>query len=179
MMYQQVIARRYAKGLLLSLNTDELDDVLSELKSFIDLIKTSAELKRVFEDPSFSPLERRAVIDKIASQAKMHKNLHHFLLLVIDKNRIALIALMYEALVTLIDSQKARIRVKIISALPASQEEIREITDTLGASLKKTILVDSYVDPSLLGGMRIEVAGTIFDGSLKAKLMAIGHELRI
>lgn len=178
MMYQQVIARRYAKGLMLSLKVDDFDLVLEDLKSFADLFSFSCpEFKRVFEDPAFSPLDRRAIIEKIAMRADIRSELRHFLLLLIEKNRMTLLPFIYEALLALIDVEKERLRVKIVSASAVDKEDILEITTLLEKSLRKKILPETLVDPSLLGGMRVEVAGTIYDGSLKAKLAAIRHEL--
>ncbi len=179
MMYQQVIARRYARGLMLSLNVEDFDAVLDELKSFSDLISVSSpELKRIFEDPAFSPLDRRAVIERIAKQADIRSELRHFLLLLIEKNRMTLLPLIYEALLSLVDSDQKRLRVKIVGASAVDKEDVLEIIKSLEKSGKK-ILPETLIDPSLLGGIRVEVAGTIYDGSLKAKLAAISHELRI
>jgi F-type H+-transporting ATPase subunit delta len=180
MIYQQVIARRYARGLMLSLKEGDFDEVLAQLKLFCDLATiTSLELKRVLEDPAFSPLDRRAVINKIASKSSMHPQLHHFLLLLVEKNRMALLSLIYEALLILIDSHQARLRVKIVSASSVSPEEVFEITESLKKSLKKDVMAELKIDPSLLGGMRIEVGGTVFDGSLKAKLAGMKHKLQL
>ncbi len=180
MIYQQVIARRYAKGLMLTLEENAFDDVLAELSSFTELAHvSSSELKRVFEDPAFSPLDRRAVINKIAERSNMNPQLRHFLLLLVEKNRMTLLPLIYEAFLLLVDDKKARLRVKITSALPVSSEEILEITESLKKSLKKNVLAELILDPSLLGGMRIEVAGTVFDGSLAAKLASIKHALQL
>ncbi len=177
MFYQQVIARRYARGLMLSLKTEAFDEVVAELKSFVDLIESSKELKKVFLDPAFSPLDRRDIVNKISERAAMHKYLQVFLLLLIEKNRMSLLPLIYEALLSLVDSHQERVRIKIVSAEALSDQELSEITSSLKKSLNKEVIPELVIDPSLLGGLRIEVGGTVYDGSLKNKLEMIKQKL--
>lgn len=177
MFYQQVIARRYARGLMLSLKAEVFDEVLAELKSFVDMIETSKDLKKVFVDPAFSPLDRRDIVNKIAEKGGMHHYLHVFLLLLIEKNRMMLLPLIYEALVSLVDRHQARMRIRIVSAEELADQEIQEITSSLKQSLKKEVIPETVIDPSLLGGMRIEVGGIVYDGSLKNKLEMIKQQL--
>lgn len=179
MFYQQVIARRYARGLLLSLAEQSLDEVLTQLNWFIVVIDSSPELKRLFEDPAFSPLERSKIINKLAVPSNMNDDLRHFLLLLVEKNRLKLLPLINEALLILVDSKKERVRVKITSASALNNEDLEDITKNLEASLKKQVLAEVSVDPSLLGGLCVQVGGTLFDGSLKAKLQSLRHQLEL
>src|SRR5258708_829245 len=117
MMYSHVIARRYAKGLLLSLKDQDLDEVLTQFKLFARSYGDASEdLRRLCEDPSFSPFDRRAVIKRLAEKAHFDPVFTTFLFLLVEKSRMALIELIYLSFARMVDEAKGRLRVRITSA---------------------------------------------------------------
>lgn len=177
MIENHIIARRYARALLLSLKDQNLDPVLEQLGSFAHTYSSSSNLVRLFEDPSFSPLDRRAVIKRIADKAKFDSIITNFLLLLVDKDRMPLILPIYLSFAEMVDKKQGRLRVKITSASPISEQEIEAIKETLKELSHKEIVAESVIDEKLLGGIRVETPGAVFDGTLKAKLSAIGNLL--
>lgn len=179
MMNNQIIARRYAKGLFLSLPRENLVLVEHQLKSMADfLLDDSLKLARLFEDPNFSVEERRDVVDKTAKKFELDETLQKFLRLLVDKGRISLLPQIYEALTHMIDDAQGRLQVTILSATPVAESEIREITQSLmQSSHKKEVRAKNLIDKNLLGGMRVEVDGAVFDATLKAKLSALRSKL--
>lgn len=178
MMYNHIIARRYAKGLLLSITDKNYDEILSELKAFARIYADpNKELQRLCEDPSFTPFDRKAVITKIAAKAGFHSLLLKFLLLLIDKGRIALIELIYLSFARMVDHKEGRIRVRITSASSMEDEEVDEIKNILGQISKKEVLAETAMEKGLLGGIRVETSGTVFDGTLRAKLSLLENLL--
>lgn len=178
MMFQKVIARRYAKGLMLVAKGKELSELEEELRSLVDIMADDATgLTRLLVDPAFSPIERKAIINRIADASKMAPVLRHFLLLLVEKNRTMLLPLICDSLFSLIDEQVGRVRANIKSATPIYGKQMDEIRDALRKMSKKEVLIAAVIEPELLGGICVEMAGTIFDGTIKAKLDAIKQEL--
>lgn len=171
MMYQQVVARRYAKGLLLASKREELFKLEMELKSLVGLFaEEQSDFYRLFDDPAFFPSERKVVVNRIAQQSDMNMTLRYFLLLLVDKDRMTLLPLIYEAFVSLIDDSSGRLRANIESASPLDEKIIEDIKDALEKISRKHVLVSTSIVPELIGGIRVEMAGMIWDGSVKAKL---------
>jgi len=179
MMNNQIIARRYAKGLILSLTREALVLVESQLKIMADsLLDERLGFARLFEDPNFSLGERREVVDQITKKFELEETVRKFLLLLVEKGRISLLPQIYAAFTHMIDDQQGRLQVTIISATPVAESEIREITQSLmQARHKKEVRALNLIDENLLGGMRVEVDGAVFDATLKAKLSALKSKL--
>jgi F-type H+-transporting ATPase subunit delta len=176
-MYQQIIARRYAKSLMLSLNESEFETVEQELKNIEVLLKDQQDFYQLFKDPAFSLKERKAVITRIKDSLAMNKVLYHFLLLLIDKDRFLLLPLIYHALVIFIDDHCGRVRASINSATPIDAQKLDAITQALMKVCKKNVVVKTNVSPELLGGIRVTVGDVIFDGTVRAKLEAVKNNL--
>lgn len=177
-MYQQVVARRYAKGLMLAARDQDLDLLASDISAISDaLLRNDPNVRRLFEDPSFSPIEQKAVIRKIAQQSQMNPVLEHFLLLLVDKDRVLLLPLICDSLRALVDDYRGRLRANIKSATPLSPQMVEEIGQALKKISKKEVLAVTSVEPDLIGGIRVEMGGMVFDGSVKARLSAIKNKL--
>jgi F-type H+-transporting ATPase subunit delta len=58
----------------------------------------------------------------------------------------------------------------VVSAYPLADELKKQIGELVGA---KDLQLRSTVDPEVLGGMRIDVPGRRFDGTLRHKLAAL------
>ena len=173
----QIIARRYAKGLMMAVETKDLDTLALDLNDLVVLMSSHKDLAYVFSDPSFLPQSRKGIINGIADKANMLPSLRNFLLLLVDKGRIRLLPQIRDALIDFIDDQAGRVRATIKSASPLNEQEVSNITGALTALSKKIVTINAQVDEALLGGIRVEMAGTIFDGTVRAKLDALKSQL--
>ncbi len=63
------------------------------------------------------------------------------------------------------------------SAKKLSKDELNELEKALSSKLNKEVELENRVEPSLLGGVRVFVAGKVFDGSLETKIETLRKEL--
>jgi len=156
----------------------ELESIEADLKVLVDAFSgESVEFNRLLLDPTFSPLERKAVIKRLKEATNMNDKLYHFLLLLIDRSRIILLPKIHEAFLALMDQRRGRIRAHVKSASPIDVKQLDEIKDSLAALYQKDVITKSSIIPELLGGIRVEMGGLIFDGTLRAKLDAMKNQL--
>jgi F-type H+-transporting ATPase subunit delta len=175
---EQGIARRYARGLMLSIESgDLLKDVELEFKEFAQNFVGKSELVRLFENPSFSPSERIKVIDHLASIKKLTPVFHTFLKYLVKKDRITLTPIIYEEFLMAYDEKVGRLRAKIFSATPIDEKTINAIKSSIFDFEQKEILIEPVIKKDLIGGIRIEVGGKVFDGSVKARFEGLRSQL--
>ena len=62
---------------------------------------------------------------------------------------------------------------RILSAVPIRETEAMAIRTELEKRFGHTVVVQCEVDPSLIGGIRVEVDGRVIDGSIRNKLEQI------
>lgn len=178
MLYQQVIARRYAKGLMMAAQVQDLDTIEQELSAIVaSLHEKKSDLDHLFSDPAFFPSEKKAVIDEIADKYHINPVIRHFLFLLVDKSRLKLLPLIHQSFVSLLDDFHGRIRATIKSATEVDDGLVTEITGVLKKLSQKNVLTEVSVDKALLGGLRVEMGGMVIDGSVKAKLLSMKDRL--
>lgn len=78
-----------------------------------------------------------------------------------------------------IEAKKAgRVIVKVTTAQPLSKDERELLEKELSQNLKvKAVTLREIVDPSVLGGIRIQVADRTIDHTAQAKLQQLAHRL--
>ena len=55
----------------------------------------------------------------------------------------------------------------VVSAVPLTTEQINKITQKLISSLNKQIQIETQIDPSIIGGLKIRVGDRILDASIE------------
>jgi F-type H+-transporting ATPase subunit delta len=62
---------------------------------------------------------------------------------------------------------------EVTSAAPLTSEQVAALGETLKAKLGKTVTLNQFVDPSLIGGLQVKVGSQMIDSSIKTKLAAM------
>ena len=62
---------------------------------------------------------------------------------------------------------------KLLSAKPLGQDQLRAIESRFTALLGGPVRLTEETDPSLWGGVRVEIDGRVYDGSLRLQLQEV------
>jgi F-type H+-transporting ATPase subunit delta len=178
-MSQSAVARRYASALSeLSEEKGALDAVAADLSSFRFLLASHPVLAETLENPAFSREERRAVVDRILARGKAHGLSRNFLFLLVDKNRVAALPEIVDAFSAFHDARRGRVRAVVTSAVPLDRATLSALeAQVKKLSSAKEVLLDTRVDPAILGGIVTRVGDTVFDGSIRTQLSRMKHQL--
>jgi F-type H+-transporting ATPase subunit delta len=69
------------------------------------------------------------------------------------------------------------VRVGIRAAAPLPEAVQQEITTLAGRLAGKDVVVTSEVEPELLGGVVLDVGGTVYDGSVRSRLARMSRTM--
>lgn len=183
-MQSEAIAGRYAKALLdLAAEVGQVEGFQSQLKRFVEVFTKSDDLRIVLTNPSIELDARQrvlgAVLDKLAFDlTPEHKRLmHNFIRLLIDRGRIGVVEPILRAYNKLADERSGRLRGTVVSAYKLSDAQLKKLAQTMGKLLERDVVLSEKVDTELIGGLRVEVAGRTFDGSIRAQLQQLREQL--
>jgi F-type H+-transporting ATPase subunit delta len=101
----------------------------------------------------------------------------NFVQLLADNGRLLLlpqIAAQYAALRADVENT---VEVTVTSALPLTAEQGAKLTDALTRRLRRTVRLNTTVDPSLIGGAVVRAGDFVVDGSLRGRIERLGNTM--
>jgi F-type H+-transporting ATPase subunit delta len=172
------LARRYAKALLeIGIAQQTYDALGKELDRAADTLRSSPELRVALENPVFSLEKRKLIMDELSRRLALSKTVRNFIMLLLDKGRIAALPDIARVHRTLIDEHAGRMRATVTSARPLDPMLETRLKTALEKSSGKVVLFDKREDPAILGGLVTQLGDTVYDGSVRTQLQQLREEL--
>jgi F-type H+-transporting ATPase subunit delta len=171
------VARRYAKAVFaLAQEAQALDFTGAELDRLATLAADPA-LAPMLANPLLSPAARRTIAQTLAEQLGLRPLTRNLLLLLADQQRLDHLAGIAAHYRRRLDDTFGRVRATIVSATALSAAQQAQLTDTLAQASGKQVLVTARVDPALLGGVVVDMDGTVYDGSVRTQLVRLARQV--
>jgi F-type H+-transporting ATPase subunit delta len=172
------LARRYARALLeLAREDGSLAPTGDELGT-VAAVFDEPRLRAVVLNPAIDAGARKKVVSGVVEALGVSPWVGNLVKLLADRDRLTLLGHVAQAYDALVDAEVGRSRVRIRSAAPLGPSERAEVTD-LAKRLVGTgdVLVATEVDADLLGGVVLDVGGTVWDGSLRTQLTRMSKQM--
>ncbi|MBQ9783480.1 MAG: ATP synthase F1 subunit delta [Clostridia bacterium] len=167
------ISKEYAEALFsLACEEGEEQEVLSALESTQRAFEKNPELMELLSSPGISLSERVDTIEQIFL-GTMPEDVLSFLQLLCEKRRIRLFPDCVKEYRRLLNQRNAVVTAKVTSAVTLTDAECATLKQRLEKISGNTVLLDCTVDPAILGGVVVELNGTVMDGSLRHRLREV------
>lgn len=169
-MIEGSISRRYTKALFqLAREAGQEDKIDQEIESFLGAY-TGSELQKVLVNPAFGIDDRKRTLIQVSNQLQLSILAIHFLLLLLERDRLTYLASIVTLYRRLLNETKGRVEAKVTS--PGSLEPVMvdRLRDVLQQISGKEIVLQQETDPSLIGGVLVEFEGKVYDGSVRTQL---------
>ena len=168
--------RMYARSLFQAARDQgRLDEVHAELGEFAAAIGGVPELRRVLENPELDPQQKAGVLGEILADAD--ELVRNFVLLTAEKGRAGEIEEIYRELDALVAAERRRLTVDLTTAYELSDDEAEAIVQKIARSSGRSVEATRRVDPSLIGGLVLQVGSYRLDASVRGRLNRLRHEL--
>ena len=149
------------------------DKTLQEVKTLTELVTSSKELRAVWEAPSISAEQKRAVLDAIVARQGISQIVRNFIAVLIDHRRISLLAPIVKQFEQELNQRMGFTEAEIASAHELNQADRGALESRVEKVTGKKVRARYSLDASLLGGAVVKVGSTIYDGSVKGQLERI------
>ena len=170
------VASRYAKSLIdLAKEQNVLDKVKSEMELFIEVGKQNPQLLAVLKNPIIS-LDKKAAVLKELFADKVQPMVIAFFNIMVNKGRAGVLYATAKEFVNLYNLDKGIVRAKVTSAAALSEESKKQLVEALKSATKGEVILETKVDPELIGGFVLQVGDRQFDASLNSKLKKLKKE---
>jgi F-type H+-transporting ATPase subunit delta len=176
------VASRYARALvdvvLAPASQLEPDRVREELLSFERALADSPELANALASPAITRPRKRAVIARLGQSLGVSGVAKNFLFVLIDHRRMADLTGIIAAFEKMVDERLGIMQVEVTSAQELKQPQQADLIRRLETMTGKKIALNLRTDSDLVGGLVVRLGSTVFDGSVRGQLEALGRELR-
>ncbi|HWR15896.1 MAG TPA: ATP synthase F1 subunit delta [Terriglobales bacterium] len=174
-----VVTSRYARAFADVIVSQRLDinHTIQQVRSVVELVKSSVELRRVWENPSILPEQKRKLLDAIAVRMELAKPVRNFMAVLIDHHRIHQLEEIVRAFELEMHERMGLTEADVISARELSEVERRDIESKIASMTGKRVLANYQTDSSLIGGALVKLGSTIYDGSVRGQLMKMKETL--
>jgi len=173
------MAGRYATALFeLALESNAIEQVQADLKSFDALVAESPDLTRLVRSPVFSADEQAKALIAVLGRAGIKGIAANFLRVVAGNRRLFAVTEIIRGFNALVAKHKGEVTAEVTVAEPLNDARLNEVRDALRQVTGKDVQVDVTVDPSIIGGLKVKVGSRMVDASLRTKLNSIKFAMK-
>ncbi len=172
------IAEPYAQALLsVAQSSNELDRISNDVRALVQLLKDSPELSDFIANPVIKEGAKKEVLNRaIGSEA--HPYLLNFLMLLVDKRRIAFLQPIGEQYLNLVRTLTNTVLAEVSSATELNDSQRQTVIEKVKALTSAQVVeLNTSVNPDLIGGVIIKVGSQVFDASIRGQLQRISNTL--
>ena len=171
------IGRTYGDALYaLACEAGAEESWLQQVQAVQSLLRENPDYLRLLADPSLPKPERRALLDSCFS-GRLEQYLLNFLKLLCDKEKIRSYPDCARQFTLRYNVDHNILEVTAYSAVALTEAQKAALTGKLQTMTGKTVQLACRLDPSLLGGLRLEYDGKLIDGSVRTQLRRMQESL--
>ncbi|MDU5949832.1 MAG: ATP synthase F1 subunit delta, partial [Paenibacillus macerans] len=113
-----------------------------------------------------------------AIEGKLSKSVVSLAKLLVERGRIGILPELLDAYIKISSDALGIANAVVLTTYPLNEEEKGQVAAEFGALVGKKIRVENEIDKSLLGGMKVRIGDTLYDGSLAGKLERLEKSFR-
>jgi F-type H+-transporting ATPase subunit delta len=146
-----------------------IDDIEDELVRFARIVDSNRGLRRALGDPSAAVAQRVALVDDLL-RAKVLPATVRLVAYVLRAGHIRDFVGTLEWVAGLAAEERGRRVAEVRSAVELDDDEYLRLVEALERTAGHPVEVRVQIEPSLLGGMAVEIGDTVIDGSVRHRL---------
>lgn len=165
------VARRYAKALFeIGVSEGNFEKLGQELDELARVYTSSADLRLALENPVIKPAEKEAIFKAILPRVAPSASVQRFARLLLSRGRIGLLRAAARAYRELADARAGQVRATVTTAAPLAAPDLDRVRRALEARTGRKVIVETALDPDLIGGVIARVGDLVLDGSVRTQL---------
>lgn len=137
----------------------------------------SPDFTRLLSNPRLSAEERAKTVGTVF-EGRIDRNLLNFLKILAEKRRCNTVGKCLEVYKRLYCEDNGILPVTATSAVELSDAQKKRLTEKLSTKTGSEILLSCKVDPSCVGGIRLEYGGMRYDASVRGRLSALERSIK-
>ncbi len=169
--FSELAINRYALALYeVAKEKSVIEQVEEESNSILELLKVNTEFKSLVQDPTNKMNEQLSAIKLMAEKFNFSLIFSKFLGFLVSKRRFFFLEKILKFFLTICSKNRGEILAKLNSSKELSETEVEEMQKELSKNFTSKVKLDYKHEPSLIGGLIIQIESVMIDTSIKNKL---------
>lgn len=173
------IVEPYAAALMSLAKSKDLANRFGEdVRSLLNIMDESPELKQFMGNPIIKPEDKKAVLQRMMGD-EADPYMRNFLKLLVDRGRIIFLEEIGKKYLALLRELNQTVLAEVTSTVELNEDQKNTVRERVKSMTDaRDVDIETKIDPSLLGGVVIKVGSQIIDSSLQGQLRRIGINLK-
>lgn len=176
-MLRSQLSGKYAKAIFeVAVEENKLNEFGAQLAKVNQAIASHADLAGFFNNYQIKAEAKKEVIVKLFKD-ELSKSVYNFFMLLIDKRRESLLRGIVSEYKKLANAAQNIVEAKVTVASALSQQQEEQLIKKLETTLGKTVIVETKIDKSILGGVVLRIGDKLIDGSITRQMQVLEAQL--
>tara|TARA_B100000953_G_C17964296_1_gene404033 strand:+ start:510 stop:1067 length:558 start_codon:yes stop_codon:yes gene_type:complete len=176
--FSDTAARRYSLALYeLAEENNSVGEIEGQSLALIKFIDENKDFELIIKNPTNKKKDLINIITKITEHYNFNSLLKNFLCFLITKRRLFFVQKILGNFVSICSQKRGEVSAKLFAAKKLSENEISKIKDELSQNFTAKVKLNYKHDPSLIGGLIIQVGSVMIDTSIKSKLKYLENKM--
>jgi len=171
-------ARRYARALLdVATVQKNAEPVRGELRLAQALLADNPELARVLGHPGLPAEKRKAILAGVLAKAQVGELTRRLLGLLLERGLLPLLPEIERLYSQLWNAQRGVVAAEAVSAVDLEPAQAKALEAAIAKATGRGVELTTSVEPAVVGGLLVKMAGRVYDGTVRAQLRALRERL--
>jgi F-type H+-transporting ATPase subunit delta len=173
-------AGRYARALfdVAIKERADVEKVQSDLQQFVDLFAQHPSLAHTLGNPAIPASKKKAVAQALIERAGgLSPMVAKLMLLLAERDRLALLPDLARIYGERVMDHLNVIRAEVTTAVELAPDRLLALENGLQQATGRKVVLESKVDPSIIGGVITRLGSTVYDGSVTTQLQKLKQSL--
>jgi len=163
------VARPYAEAAFQAALERNALGAVNEALQMLAAVAADPQMRSAIANPKVTPAQKKELLDSVVGARLEHVS-ENMVSILVDNHREVLIGSIAEQFDQLKREHERVIRARITSAKPLDDQQRNDIVAALEKRYGKKVEAELDVDPSLLGGARVQVGDQVIHASVRDAL---------
>ncbi len=145
------------------------DDILGEMECVRGIFGDNPDYVALLSEPSVPKNERLQMVDESLGESLKPYHLN-FIKILIEKGLLREYSACYKRFRKSYNEDHGIADALVTTAVALTEGELEQLKEKLEKISGKKVLLNQKTDPDILGGVRVDLEGQLFDGSVKGRL---------
>ncbi|NEP04536.1 MAG: F0F1 ATP synthase subunit delta, partial [Okeania sp. SIO4D6] len=162
------IVEPYAAALMSLAKSKDLAERFGEdIRSLLNIMDESLELKQFMGNPIIKPEDKKAVLQRMMGD-EADPYMRNFLMLLVDRGRIIFLEEIGKKYLALLRELNQTVLAEVTSTVELNEDQKNTVRERVKSMTDaRDVDIETKIDPSLLGGVIIKIGSQIIDSSLQ------------